>query len=192
MKKRVLSVVLVASMLIMTACSTSNGALKKGDTYTFGNYHGANEWIVLEVKGTSIHLLSKKVIDCRRFDDDDNNWENSEIRKWLNDEYYTEAFSDTEEGLIMETEGDKVSFLTIDEARNLLTDDMWRAEPTEYAVSQGVEVFYVNQCFWWLRSPGLNSFYSAHALDSGVSSEGAWVTNDYFGVRPALWINLES
>ncbi|SCW43565.1 TIR domain-containing protein [Ruminococcaceae bacterium YRB3002] len=167
--------------------------LQEGDVISFGDYHGANEWLVLEVKGTSIHLLSQKAIDCRRFDDNDNNWKNSEIRKWLNDEYYTEAFSDIEKGIIMETEGVKVTLLTVDEARNFLTHDMMLAEPTKYAVSQGVLYAPDNHCIWWLRSPGRSSGRAACVdFDGNVGEGGSFVDDDYIGVRPALWINLES
>ena len=46
---------------------------------------------------------------------------------------------------------------------------------------------------WWLRSPGYYSIYAAMVNGLGfVSVSGFSVNNDHGGVRPALWLNLES
>ncbi|SCW43579.1 Tetratricopeptide repeat-containing protein [Ruminococcaceae bacterium YRB3002] len=165
-----------------------------GDIVTFGSYHDANEWIVLEVDGTNIHLLSKKAVDCRNFDDGYMNWwKNSEIRHWLNDDFFTHAFTDEERDMIKESDGDKVTLLSIDEARSLLTDDMLTAEATEYAVQHGAHVSSDNHCDWWLRSPGNGSGTAAYVDNNGyVFESGNYVSSVYNGVRPAIWIDLES
>ncbi|MBO7700155.1 MAG: hypothetical protein J6S47_03690, partial [Eubacteriaceae bacterium] len=45
---------------------------------------------------------------------------------------------------------------------------------------------------WWLRSPGDDNGRAASVFEKG----GVWHTgeciNDVYGVRPALWIDLES
>ena len=46
-------------------------------------------------------------------------------------------------------------------------------------------------CWWWLRSPGGDSFDAAFVYKRGyVGVLGIGVSNDEGGVRPALWINL--
>ena len=47
--------------------------------------------------------------------------------------------------------------------------------------------------WWWLRSPGLNQRNAAYVrLDGDVTLGGLYVGHASGGVRPALWINLES
>jgi hypothetical protein len=47
--------------------------------------------------------------------------------------------------------------------------------------------------WWWLRSPGSISYRAAIVSDDGtVRMDGYNVSNDSCGVRPALWLNLES
>jgi hypothetical protein len=53
---------------------------------------------------------------------------------------------------------------------------------------------YGSASWWWLRSPGYNSYnaaivsYDGHFHVDGYI--GSYVGNDYGGVRPALWLNL--
>ncbi|MCR5090364.1 MAG: DUF6273 domain-containing protein, partial [Oscillospiraceae bacterium] len=59
--------------------------------------------------------------------------------------------------------------------------------------SQGSYVNDDGNCWWWLRSPGLNSLVAASVSNDGsVLINGYNVTYDNIAVRPALWINLES
>ena len=55
------------------------------------------EWIVLDKNEDKALLLSKNVIDCKCFEDTktETTYNNSSIRKWLNEEFYNEAFSDS-------------------------------------------------------------------------------------------------
>ena len=48
-------------------------------------------------------------------------------------------------------------------------------------------------CWWWLRSPGNNQNNAANVNnDGGVGSNGSRVNRDNYGVRPALWIDLDA
>ena len=51
-------------------------------------------------------ILCDSIIANRRFDDDSNNYAESEIRSWLNNEFYNSAFSTLQQGLIEITEVD--------------------------------------------------------------------------------------
>jgi len=50
----------------------------------------------------------------------------------------------------------------------------------------------MNGSWWWLRSPGHNQYYAANVNIGGtVNLNGTHVSTE-LGVRPALWLNLES
>ena len=107
------------------------------DTVIFGKYYNYDdkktnlEWIVLDKNEDKALLLSKNVIDCKCFEDTktETTYNNSSIRKWLNEEFYNEAFSDSEKMNIIETKNinidlqgnrgedtiDKVFLLSLDE-----------------------------------------------------------------------------
>ncbi len=107
------------------------------DTVIFGKYYNDDdkktnmEWIVLDKNEDKALLLSKNVIDCKCFEDTktETTYNNSSIRKWLNEEFYNEAFSDSEKMNIIETKNinidlqgnrgedtiDKVFLLSLDE-----------------------------------------------------------------------------
>ena len=47
--------------------------------------------------------------------------------------------------------------------------------------------------WWWLRSPGYSGIHAAYVYGDGyVSLDGDYVSAESGGVRPALWLNLES
>ena len=52
---------------------------------------------------------------------------------------------------------------------------------------------YAGNCWWWLRSPGLNTYCAASVLcDGNVDYGGSHVDNDDYAVRPALHLDLSS
>ena len=58
---------------------------------------------------------------------------------------------------------------------------------------QGAYKDQQGNCSWWLRSPGPNSLSTTYVnSDGSINDIGYYVNNDWGGVRPALWINLES
>lgn len=75
-----------------------------GDTITFGKY----QWRVLEIDADKALLLAENVIEERAFHgvSDINNkvtWEHSDIRKYLNGEFYSNTFSSEEKARIVES-----------------------------------------------------------------------------------------
>ena len=91
---------------------------------------------------------------------------------------------------------DKVILLSITEAERYFGSASGRkCVPTAYAKAQGVYTnsSYGGTCWWWLRSPGYNQDFAACVCNDGdVYEHGYYVGNDGHGVRPALWIDLES
>jgi len=51
-------------------------------------------WRVLSENDGTYRLLSENIIDVQEFDETINNYKDSEIREWLNDDFYNKAFTD--------------------------------------------------------------------------------------------------
>ena len=198
----------------------NNPDYKIGETIEFGNYpqdkDGTEkpiEWIVMKNEGNQVLLLSKYVLDAKSYNEEweDVTWETSDIRQWLNNEFYTTAFNKAEKAKIQtsltknednskygtsggnDTE-DKVFLLSKKEAKTLFSNNEERiAKATEYAEKSGVYVNEEKAAWWWLRSPGDYSDSAAEVSDDGwVDGNGDSVSISRDGVRPALHLNIQS
>ena len=179
------------------------------------------EWRVLEKKDNKILVISKYALDCEQYNSlflkDVTTWETCTLRKWLNETFITSAFNSDEQALIPETNvsagknpeyctnsgnatKDKIFLLSISEVNKYFSsDDERMCATTDYANAQGAytsDDYIVDgkeACWWWLRSPGYSQRCAAR-VDSGGSVDcyGDYVSSDDVGVRPALWITLES
>ena len=192
-----------------------------GDIVTFGHYEQDNdtsngkeeiEWIVLAKEDGKALVTSKYALDCQPYNEEYTSvtWEESDIRAWLNDEFYNTAFSESERSEIETTyvvnddnaeygtdggndTSDKIFLLSIAEAEEYFSSDEAReCEPTKYAVAEGA---YENSdngnCWLWLRSPGYYTYNAAVINTYGVVNDyGINVNYSSLAVRPALWINL--
>ena len=93
---------------------------KVGDTVCFGSYEQDADdkdgieniyWTVLDEKDDRVLLISNKILDYKQYNDTEDKvtWEDSSVRKWLNDGFYMNAFSDEEKSRIIEMELDNPS-----------------------------------------------------------------------------------
>ena len=193
---------------------------KMGEVIKFGNYPQDKDgtekpikWIVMKNEGNQVLLLSKYVLDTKPYNKELEKvtWETSDIRQWLNNEFYTTAFNKAEKVKIQtsliknednsehgtsggnDTE-DKVFLLSEKEAETLFSNDDERiAKATGYAEKSGVCVNKEKSAMWWLRSPGYVSYGAAVVYSSGwVDRNGRYVSISSGGVRPALHLNLQS
>lgn len=195
---------------------------KAGDYIFFGKYEQDNntsngkedvEWLVLEVKDGKALVISKYALDCKPYDtsDTDVTWETCTLRKWLNNDFLGAAFSADEKAMIptitvsadknpecSTTPGnatqDQVFLLSITEVNKYSSSASARqCEPTDFAVTNGAWESDSGNCWWWLRSPGINQLCAAY-VDAGgdVYERGHRVDYGDTAVRPALWIDLNS
>lgn len=178
------------------------------------------EWLVLVKENSRVLLISDKALDVKPYNTTRSyvTWKSCSLRKWLNETFLNNAFSAEEQALIQSTTvsadknpdystnpdnatTDKVFLLSITEAEKYFdSDETRRCAPTPYAIAQGA---YTNDsykptagdagCWWWLRSPGaLHTYAAGVCINGAFDSGGSYVNRDAGGVRPALWINLES
>ena len=203
---------------------------KVGDYVKFGSYPQTSngdiqpiEWQVLSIENNKMLVISRYGLDCKCFDSysnvgfrkgimptgldakrfgpNSNLWKNSEIRKWLNGDFYNKAFSEDEKKFInfsnlsdVDTT-DNVFLLSKKEAEKYFANNTARqCKATEYAVKNGAKVYdgdvkkAVGCSCWWLRSRELCFVYLVD-FDGDVH-HFAVVICDYILARPALWINL--
>ena len=78
---------------------------KMGEVIKFGNYPQDKDgtekpikWIVMKNEGNQVLFLSKYVLDTKPYNKELEKvtWETSDIRQWLNNEFYTTAFNKAE------------------------------------------------------------------------------------------------
>lgn len=215
-----LSVLIVLMVILLVVVPKQN--MKKAENYfsnnTFGSYQGeAISWKVLDVKGSKVLIISEKSLDSLSYNsyNIDTTWETCELRTWLNDYFYNDAFNQEEKDAILEsvitndgnpdngTYGgpdteDLVFLLSIDEAEKYFESDSDRqAERTTFAREQAIKWDESNEEDkegsrpWWLRSPGHASYEALIVWDDGsVSTLGIDVSLHYPGVRPAMWVDI--
>lgn len=186
------------------------------DTITFGRYPQTADgepleinWIILKKENGKALLLSKYVLECS--DEDPNTF--------LNEEFYEKAFSREEKAKIwpktMGSNGTEdndapedgedlchVFLLSVKDAEELFPgDDERRCLPTAYAIERGTWVSNAEDCdviyqtdgeaaCWWRL--GGSDEEARVLVDGSVGSGGYCVDFTSGGLRPAIWIDLQS
>lgn len=165
------------------------------------------EWLVLDRQEDHVLLLSLKALDCVDFGTKGHysvSWEDSFIRTWLNEEFYSGTFSDTEKLLIAPVDtgaeeyaladgdesADRVFLLSVTEAERCLPGDAAKqCCCTQYAIGNGSWHTPLWICRWWLRTPGASADRKAGVRHQGSIFGGGFYTYlGYMSVRPALCI----
>ena len=174
-------------------------------------------WRILdEDKGL---ILCDSIIDSKRYDEDNNNYKESDVRAWLINEFYNTAFTELEQSIIKTTlvdnglEGigggandlvyeetqDKVFLLSYKEAFDLtgsyLDSPKREMITSDYARANGAwmstEDKYYGKGYWWLRSPKVgNKYFVYEVIYTGYISYDYNVNKTSRGIVPALQIQL--
>lgn len=112
--KRAVSFLLLIAMLCIAVAAGAEGTdpfRTVGSIVTLGYYEQDSnvnngpekiEWYVIDVKDDICLLMSRYGLDVRQYNKFvDITWEESAIRKWLNNDFYTVAFNSTEKDSIL-------------------------------------------------------------------------------------------
>ena len=223
--KRVISAVCLVLIisLLMGASSTGEEAISAETEIHvyFGRYEQDNdsangpepiEWRVLDQKDDgSLLLISEYGLDVKPFISPINKviWEKCTLRKWLNKEFLSAAFTKEEQKSILKVKvdnsakqgndkyvkfkqsdtTDQVFVLSYAEAEVYFPEEKDRlCAPTEYAKAQGAFVNDTNgKCVWWLRSPGSYLNWATRVNHFGVLGT-ATADNADNCVRPVIWV----
>ena len=177
------------------------------------------EWQVLAKEDDRLLLISDKALDCQPYNilREEVTWETCSLRKWLNNTFLNAAFNSAEQTKILDTNvsadnnpeyrtdpgnvtTDKVFLLSMNEVNKYFnSEESKKCVPTDYAKAKGASAVVRENCTkngkgtctWWLRTPGYTRKYVVTVLPyGGFFSFGFYADEDWFGVRPALWIDL--
>jgi len=170
-------------------------------------------WIVLKKENGKALLLSMYGLDAKQYNEEWEavTWETCTLRKWLNEDFYNESFTEEEKKRICQTAvvnkdnpwyrtpggndtEDRVFLLSFGEAERYLPKTFSRQrKPTPFAKECGASTYDGGNCWWWLRSPGDNPYNAARVnFDGYISDSGNSVNSSSRAVCPALWIDLGS
>lgn len=172
------------------------------------------EWDVISRQENHVLLTTRRVINQMRYapELEQTPWKDSQIRSYLNGEFLENCFTAEERALILEQElenigcetyhtpgsettVDRVFLPSIEEIRQYSTYDPDRiAKPTAYAKGKGVFCDRTTGgAYWWLRSNGGNMINASIVNFKGYLFEyGFYVNSDRYGIRPCIWVEIES
>jgi len=172
------------------------------------------------VRGGNALILNENIIEFRAYHagGQGTTWEYSSLRRYLNVEFF-DGFTQAERARIVETRNanadnqwhgtaggretaDRIFLLSLEEVVQYFGDSgQLSRRPSDYThiIDDSFNSMRIagdltgNISWWWLRSPGSVSFSAASVNSNGtVPVFGVIVINSYGGVRPALWLNLQS
>ena len=177
-------------------------------------------WLVIDTNGSKLFLLSDKALANLPFHKKSNRtaWAASYLRTWLNNDFYTGAFTKEEKAAIQTTEvqdtaehsyyewntngrlsgttEDKVFCLSFLEARTLLNSKTIVCEPTA-VTSKSKNKIRVGRgsnghayCAWWLRTSAMKNNAGLVWVDGKFTT--AYEHYPKICVRPALWVDASA
>lgn len=182
------------------------------------------KWRVLSVGENEAFVIADQILDMRVFnepvdeDEDDTSWEECTLRTWLNDTFYIAAFTEAEQGAILETTventenfeqettsgnntTDKIYLLSMDEAVNIsygfngsMWDDGLFRENTAYSMSLWKHDWENSGSSpWFLRTSGSYENDVAYIYyDNIASGSGGRASGYVYGICPVLNIDLSN
>ncbi|MBR3358565.1 MAG: DUF4132 domain-containing protein [Solobacterium sp.] len=152
--------------------------LEVGRTITFGQRF----WKILEINETdnTMLVISEREVCRKQYHSESHvTWQNCTLRKWLNDKFIREEFTDQEKKAVVrrhpESSGDRIFLLSQEESDKYFKDDNERSTGRP----------------WWLMSISVSGYVQSYVDDKG--SYGQSVNHwDEYGVRPIMRLNIDS
>lgn len=197
---------------------------RPGETFSFGRYEQNEEvngvepieWIVLEKEDSRMLVVTKYGLTAQPYSVSGKytTWDSSSIRTWLEDEFYTYAFSEDEKRYIAQTTNvadddtdaksyqgydtsDHTFLLSVTEYNehfknnpSVSSADRY-CEPVPNASNVVEKINNPRYCWWWLRTT-VNQGKTAYSINcDGTTNYGTREVHWKQGaIRPAMWISL--
>lgn len=162
------------------------------------------QWRVLSVASDGIYVVSKKILDCKPYDDNDSCiWAQSTLRSWLNNYFYNFAFTKNEKQAIINTHlinennprywntdggADTYDNVWIPSVTDVVDKSKGLSEDYTYDNSEDNEQRKANGTMyspvyeWWLRTPGYRNY-------SGNMDRYCSMVNEYGQVEGCINYN---
>ena len=189
-----------------TTEATAGRPIRDRDSIYFGSYYEHNgrpgqiEWTILKEEDGKLLIISNDILDYQPYDKNNRKvtWETCSLRSWLNNDFINAAFNASEQEYILtmpvsdsankkygtkagKNTKDKIFLLSANEADKFFADKEERRLNNE----------------WWLRSSDKANRTAASVAKDGWATSGGyirkmWQVDSVLGVRPVMWIKLES
>ena len=168
---------------ILKATSKANkipSGLKVGDTFELASL----TWTILDITEDGYKCIAEQLDDRMIFDNNSNDWESSDLRKYLNEDFYTKIACEIGEDNIIPFDRDLLSldgqteYGSCEDNISLLTVDEYR----KYR-----KLIPNTNYWWWLITPWSTPCNGYEKLVAVVSTSGDFNYNscdDDYGVRP--------
>ncbi len=171
---------------------------------TFRSASLRRPWQLLKREKDHLLVIAEQGLDSRPYNERYGGvtWAACSLRRWLNDEFCLQSFSEQERGLILRTRiannagpdtEDRVFLLSVNEAESLFADNADRLTvPTDWTVKNGVRWDDdTGCCWWWLRSRGCNHLHASDVDTEGfVIGTGDGTAYANRAVRPVMKLAL--
>ena len=162
-------------------------ACKIGDVIRFGSY----DWFVYARENNVISLLCKDSVKTGTYHSSNTKmtWENCDLRKWLNSEFY-DQFSSEEKKLIVKTHLKNPWNLPFFTRGGRPTDDYVFLLSIKEAQKIDPSMLKLDT-IWWLRSPGYEQNRAADVLTKGIIvRKGSLLLHQFHAIRPAINLDI--
>ena len=149
------------------------------------------DWRVLDRVDNKALVISSIVLEERKYSDATSTWKDSDLRAYLNGDFYNKVFDDREKQFIVEYNGDKVFVLSYDEAKKYFTEESDGDSIDRLATNLDKLSYKLG---WRLRTdkktdrPQYVNGTSGY-INETTPSDGHDCTY-LLGIRPAMWIEL--
>ena len=165
------------------------GAYEQDNDTTNGTE--AVEWRVLAVEDGKALIVSLYGLEAHRFYTDPtaadaNNWEQSELKAWMETTFMQALFSSDEQQRLASAP----FCLSADEADEYFSSDTDRRCKGTVYLEHKENYKNNSRCYWRLRTAGAQSYYTDFVLPSGQIDPHARVDYTAYAIRPAVWVNL--
>ena len=194
---------------------------RAGKIVVFGSWEQDNDpengpepisWQVLDVQDNEVLMTSFYTLDRHRYAQDYANctWAESDMRLWLNTDFYQTAFTPEEQARILETPlvtaantvydvssgedtVDRIFLLSVEEVKQFMPETEDRTcSPTPFALAKNAFANEYGNAWWMLRTSGENGRSIVYINSDGTFNfEGCTVNSDGGSTRPALRIRWE-
>ena len=166
---------------VATVAKKNFGNLGIGDTFELAGL----KWTILDITENGYMCLADRLKDSRQFDSTCNDWKSSDLRHFLNTEFYKKLADEIGEDNIITFDRDLLSmdgqteYGTCEDKVSLLTVDEYRAHR---------KLILNADYWWWLIAPYSTKCNDDTTWDTVVSSSGRigwrYCFNFHGGVRP--------
>ena len=186
----------VADKIFELECNEIKHEIIGAEIY-YGSYmnhkNGKKEpikWRILDREEGKILVISTNILDAVKYNKEykDVTWDDSSLKMWLNNEFLTNAFSESEKNNIDHS----IFILNKNEINKYFNGIDKSASATQYAIKSGAQVASNGKTPWWVREDSKKAKTNVILSTGNFDENETKFSNDFVGVRPAMWIKVNS